>query len=716
MIGRTLAHYRVTEKLGSGGMGEVYLAEDTDLGRRVALKVVPPELASDSGRLDRFRREARAVASLNHPNIVTLHSFEEADGIRFLVMELVEGKTLADSIPSRGVPLRRFFDLAIPLADALSAAHEQGVIHRDLKPGNVMVTDNGEPKILDFGLAKLRQDAETPVETRLSTEPLTEEGRVLGTIPYMSPEQLQGKTVDQRSDIFSFGILLYQLATGRRPFAGQSSADLVSSILRDTPRPVDELRGEMPHHLGRIIRHCLEKDPDRRLQSAKDLRNELEDLNREVTTQGTAVAKSTPRSRNWLLGLGTTGLLVVSVVAILTWLSSERDSTPALSPPVQQLLDQGYLWEQRGDTREALAEAEERFRRALELEPTNPLIKARLARVLVRAQIHDPKPGLIDEIRQLAGEALEKTPDLALARVVLGQLHLLEGEPVAAEREARRALEATPEEYAAHTLLGEALIQQDRIDPGLLELRRGVEMAGTDVRARLVLAGQLTRLGRTNEAAADYEAVLDYAPDHPSALNNLGVIYGRSGRYLEAIPLFKRLMELTPDAPAAYNLGVAYFNLERMEEAVEAFLEAYSMDPGQPQISQGLGEAYEKLGDSAKTEMWYERAVETYNHALEAGGSRSALLGLRAVCAAKLGHFDEALLGIRELTGSPSPSPAALFYAAQVHALAGDREETYRHIRLAVEAGYPRGEFSRDLSFRDFREDPEFLELLEAGT
>ena len=285
VVGQTLSHYRILEKLGAGGMGEVYLAEDTSLKRQVALKVLSPDLTANQERLKRFQREAELLAALNHPNIVTLYSVEEAGGVRFLTMELVEGKTLLDSLPKQGVVLEQFFDIALPLADALCAAHERGIVHRDLKPGNVMMTEQGAVKILDFGLAKLYTADHQPLDTRASTELITKEGRIVGTVPYMSPEQIQGKPVDDRSDIFSLGIILYQVATGRKPFRGDSAVELASSILRDTPVPVDDLKSGLPHQLGRIIRYCLEKDPERRYQTAKDLRNELEDLKREVTSQ-----------------------------------------------------------------------------------------------------------------------------------------------------------------------------------------------------------------------------------------------------------------------------------------------------------------------------------------------------------------------------------------------------------------------------------------------
>ena len=307
LIGKTILHYRITSKLGEGGMGEVYLAEDTELGRQVALKVLPAEMAENPERLERFRREAKAVAALNHPNIITIYSIETAslddeeqsDEIRFLTMELVEGESLDKVLLPGGLPLSRVFDIAIPLADALAAAHERGIVHRDLKPANVMLAEDDRVKVLDFGLAKQTSEpSDLPSDddaTRAATgsATLTREGTVMGTAPYMSPEQLQGKSVDARSDIFSFGILLYEMVTGQRPFQGESGVDLASSILRDTPSSVTETRADLPRHLGRIVQHCLEKDPRRRFQSALDIRNHLDSL-REETKSGSVTSMSGP--------------------------------------------------------------------------------------------------------------------------------------------------------------------------------------------------------------------------------------------------------------------------------------------------------------------------------------------------------------------------------------------------------------------------------------
>jgi serine/threonine protein kinase/tetratricopeptide (TPR) repeat protein len=264
-------------------MGEVYRATDTRLGRDVALKVLPAEMARDPQRLMRFQREARAVAALNHPHIVTIFSVEQADGLHFLTMELVEGQPLDRLIPEGGLPLEQIVRIGTALAEALTAAHEKGIVHRDLKPANVMVTNEGRVKVLDFGLAKETHPA-VPGEATQTQSAHTEAGVVMGTPAYMSPEQVAGAAVDCRTDIFSLGIVLYEMATGERPFKGRSSAELVSALLRDTPRDIAEMRADLPADLARVVRRCLEKDPQIRVQTARDVSNDLRDLAREPAT------------------------------------------------------------------------------------------------------------------------------------------------------------------------------------------------------------------------------------------------------------------------------------------------------------------------------------------------------------------------------------------------------------------------------------------------
>ena len=295
--GTRIGTYQITGPLGAGGMGEVYRARDTRLGREVAIKVLPAGVASNPDRLARFEREARAVAGLNHPNIVTLFSVEDEEGVRFLTMELVEGQSLDRVMRQGGLPLPRVLELSIPLANALVAAHERGVVHRDLKPANVMVTHDDWVKVLDFGLAKVAA-GEAPAQEMsvgaTAEAPLSGVGQVMGTVPYMAPEQIRGEAVDARSDLFSFGIILYELSTGRRPFTGTSSADVSSSILRDVPVPVVSLRSDLPRDLNRIITRCLEKNPRDRFQTARDVMNELRYVQREIESGAITATPATP--------------------------------------------------------------------------------------------------------------------------------------------------------------------------------------------------------------------------------------------------------------------------------------------------------------------------------------------------------------------------------------------------------------------------------------
>jgi serine/threonine protein kinase/tetratricopeptide (TPR) repeat protein len=292
--GTKLGPYEIQSPLGAGGMGEVYRATDTKLGRDVALKVLPAEMAHDPERLARFRREAKALAQLDHPNIVTIHSVEESDGVHFLTMQLVEGQPLDRLIPQGGLPVEQIVEIASALGDALAAAHEKGIVHRDLKPANVMVSNEGRVKVLDFGLAKDVRAANIGDAT-LTSASHTQVGVVMGTPAYMSPEQTSGRPLDHRTDIFSLGVMLHEMATGRRPFEGTSSAELVSAILRDTPPSVTDVRSDLPSDLARIIRRCLEKDPRHRVQTARDVGNEFRDLARQ-TSQKLALA-TPPASR-----------------------------------------------------------------------------------------------------------------------------------------------------------------------------------------------------------------------------------------------------------------------------------------------------------------------------------------------------------------------------------------------------------------------------------
>src|SRR6185503_12202723 len=326
MVGKTLRNYRITDKLGVGGQGAVYKATDTKLDRAVVIKVIPPELSAKQANLKRFEREAKLASSLDHPNICTIYDLDEVDGVHFIAMQFVEGKNVRQLVAGRPLELKTALLIGLQVADALAAAHHRGIIHRDIKSGNVMVTSTGQVKVLDFGLAKLLDDTEAVTAGIHRTE-LTEVGVPYGTATYAAPEQARGDRVDKRADVFSTGVLLYEMLTGTWPFRGKTTIDVRHAVLHDAPKPVAELRNEpLPLRLQQILDRCLAKEPRDRYQKIDEVRDDLRSVLQEVSTSettGQPFVSVTPEPARHLPGAN-------PVSRAMRWLKGRRiDSTSA---------------------------------------------------------------------------------------------------------------------------------------------------------------------------------------------------------------------------------------------------------------------------------------------------------------------------------------------------------------------------------------------------
>ncbi len=656
LVGRTLGAYRVLEALGSGGMGQVYLAEDPRLGRRIALKVLPPETASQGEKLARFEREARAVAQLSHPGIVMLHSIEEADGLRFLTMEHVEGETLSKAIPPRGFVTERLLALAIGLTDAVAAAHRQGILHRDLKPENVMLTPEGRLKVLDFGLAKLRDDGYMGDRTLRETQSVTQDGRIVGTVAYMSPEQAQGLPVDNRSDIFTLGILLYEMATGERPFRGGTNLSVLSSILKDTPRPVSELRDDVPRPLARMIERALEKRPEDRYQSATDLRRDLEDLKRDVDTGDLVLRTTAGRrrlvaeggGRRWALPVAVgASLLVLAGMAgvflhgrvpaaaedgrhslavlyfenvtgdpsvdwlrtgltdmLVTNLSQSPDLRVLSTQRLYQILDETGHRDDRSLSGQVVATV------ARQAQATTALVGSFVRageRIRIQASLQDPRTGEV-----IASERVEGDPDAGLFVLVddlTGRLRKRLETPSFvkfAEKKEKKLQEVTTASLEAYKAYAEGSTLHERMQER--EARAYFEKA---VEADPGFAMALAKLSVVNANLGDADKAREYAAKAVAKAESLppGERYYIEGRHYsldprsteKAVAAYQKAVDSAPDHTAARNnLAQALIGLRRYPEALVHLEELRRRGMSFPGSYMSLAETYLATGQPDK--------------------------------------------------------------------------------------------------------------------
>jgi len=717
---KTLAHYRILAPLGTGGMGEVYRALDTRLGREVALKTLPADVAADPERLARFRQEAQALAALDHPNIVTVHSVEEAEGTHFLTMGLVEGKTLDQEIPETGLPPARFLEIALPLADAVAAAHDRGIVHRDLKPGNIMLTADGRLKVLDFGLAKLAEPASDPDapadETQLA---MTRDGVVLGTVPYMSPEQVEGKAVDTRSDIFSLGALFYEMATGRRPFHADSSAGLMAAILTATPTPVAERRSGVPARLEQLISRCLEKQPGDRYQSAREIHADLRTLRRDLeTAQPPEPAETTkltlavfpfadmsPAKDQEYFCEGMAEEIMNALVQIQGIRVASRTSTFRVSQEAHDVAEAGKILKASHILEGSVRVAGKRMRVTAQLVDAAAgyhLWSERYDRTIedVFAIQDEIAAGVVDAVRSRLApgdrkvRARSQVKDLDVYRRYLKARHFRysRNDHGNAARAYREVVEMDPSHAPAWVGLAETIclsatyaLRQPR--PAYAEARKCLETAARlqgESATALYVRGMIHYGERDWRAAEDaFQRAVAMEPDNVQARSWLGLTLTVLGRHDESLAAHERARETDPLAAYPYGMTAISCQIQgRMDEALRMAEVALEFEP---ETTLGLWGYSTCLIHEGRL----DEGIEVAEKAVRISRRGPFFLGILGWGLARAGRVDEARAILEELRTRPSPDPGlpppVVVSSSWILAELGETEEAWRVLEEARE-------------------------------